>query len=62
MNPDALVPALLAIADMALIVHLHRRQARRVRMERMMASLGMAVRLENRVEALPGKRRLLPAS
>jgi hypothetical protein len=54
--------ALLAIADMALLVYLRRRHARRVRRERMTASLRMAVRLENSVEGMPAKRRLRRAS
>jgi hypothetical protein len=62
MNMDAVVLALLAIADLALIVHLRQRHGRRAQMERMMASLRMAVRRENVVEALPPKHPLLPAS
>jgi len=62
MNLDALVLALLAIADMALLVYLRRRHARRVRRERMAASLRMAIRLENGVEERPATRRLLRAS
>ena len=66
MNTDALLLALLAIGDLALLVHLrqrHRqRQKKRVGMERVAASLRMAIRLENGVEALPAKRRLLRAS
>jgi hypothetical protein len=62
MNPDAIVLAMLAVGDLALIVHLRQRQARQVQMERMMASLRMAVRRENGVETLPAKRPLLRAS
>ena len=62
MNPDALVLALLAIADLALIVHLRQRHGRRVQMERVMSSLCMAVRRENDLEALPAKNPLLRAS
>jgi hypothetical protein len=62
MNGDALVLGLLGIADIVLIVYLRRRHARRVRMERIMASLCTAVRRENSIEALPAKRRLLRAS
>ena len=54
--------ALLAIADMALLAYLRRRHARCVQRERITASLRMAIRLENGVEALPAKRRLLRAS
>lgn len=59
---DALLLALLAIGDLALLVHLRHRNGRRVRMERVMTSLRMAVRRENGVEPLPVKRRLLQAS
>ena len=62
MNTDALLLVLLAVADLALIVHLRKRHARRVKMERMMASLRMAVRRANGVEDLPVRRRLLRAS
>jgi hypothetical protein len=62
MNTDVLVLALLALADMALLVHLRRRHGRRVRMERIMASLCMAVRRENGAQALPVKLQLLRAS
>jgi hypothetical protein len=47
MNVDALVLALVAIADMALIVHLRRRRNRRIRQERMMGSLRIALRWTN---------------
>ena len=43
---------MMAVADLTLLAHLRLRQGRRVRMERMMASLCMAVRLENDREAL----------
>lgn len=62
MNMDAVVLALLAVADFALIVHLRQRQGQRARLERMMASLCMAVRRENVLEALPPEQPLLPAS
>ena len=62
MNTDALLLVLLAVADLALIVHLRKRHGRRVKMERMMASLRMAVRRANGVEDLPVRRRLLRAS
>jgi hypothetical protein len=47
MNVDALVLALIAIADMALIVHLRRWRNRRLRQERMMGSLRIALRWAN---------------
>lgn len=59
MNPDALVLATLAIADFWLIVYLRQRHAKREQMERIAASLRMAVRRENDVEELPAKRPLL---
>ena len=59
MNTDAVVLALLAIGDMAVLVYLRQRHGRRVRMERMMASLRMAVRRENGVEPLPARPRWL---
>ncbi len=43
MNVDALVLALVAIADMALIVHLRKRHNRRHRQDRMMGSLRLAI-------------------
>jgi hypothetical protein len=66
MNADTLVLALLAIGDLALLVgfrqrHSERRE-QRVRMERVMASLRMAVRRENALEALPEESPLLRAS
>ena len=66
MNADTLVLALLAIGDLALLVGLrqrHReRQEQRVRMERVMVSLRMAVRRENALEPLPTECPLLRAS
>jgi hypothetical protein len=62
MNPDALVLAILAIADLALIVHLRQRHGRRVQMDRVMTSLCMAVRRENDPEAPSVKNPLLQVS
>ena len=62
MNIDALVLGLIAMADIALIVHLRRRNARRVQTERMMTSLRLAVRRANKVESLRGNRQLMRAS
>ncbi|MEO8367977.1 MAG: hypothetical protein ABI806_02100 [Candidatus Solibacter sp.] len=47
MNSDALVLALLAVADLAVLVHLRMRHAQRLRMERVMASLKFAVQQAN---------------
>ena len=58
MNVDACVLALVAVADLACIVQLRRRHARHVRIERMMASLRMAIRLANAPEALHARRPL----
>ncbi len=52
MNPDGVMLGMLAMADFALLAHFRLRHGRRLRMERMMASLYMAVRLENDREAL----------
>ena len=62
MNADAIVLAMLAVGDLALIVHLRHRHAQRVQMERVAASLRLAVRRENGVETMPAKRPLLRAS
>jgi hypothetical protein len=62
MNIDAVVLALLAIADLAFIAYLRSRHGQRVRAERMMTSLRLAVRRENAVNDLPVKRPLLRAS
>ena len=43
---------MLAVADLTLLAHMRLRQGRRLRMERMMACLYMAVRLENDRESL----------
>jgi hypothetical protein len=53
---DALVLVLIAMADLALIVHLRRRNGRRVQTERMMTSLRLAVRRANKVENLRVRR------
>ena len=55
MNPDAVVLALLAIADLAFLVHLRQRNAHRVREQRMMASLKLAVHRANCLEELPDR-------
>lgn len=62
MNPDAIVLAMLAIGDLALILHLRQRHEQRARVERVMASLRMAVRRENAIDAPPAGHPLLPAS
>jgi hypothetical protein len=62
MNPDALLLAFLAIADLLFIVHLRQRHGKRERMERMAASLRMAVHRANNVDELPAKQPLLRAS
>src|SRR3954454_21595244 len=45
---DAMLFALLALAEVRLIIHLHRRRQRRVRVERMTRSLRVAIRKEMR--------------
>jgi hypothetical protein len=62
MNIDAIVLAMLAVSDIALIVYLRRRHARRVRKERIMASLCLAVRRANSLDELPVRRSLQRAS
>ena len=62
MNPDAFVLALLAIADLAFLVYLRQRNAQRVRAERVMASLTLAVRRANAVEEMPEAHQLRQAS
>jgi len=62
MNSDALVLALLAFADLAVLVHLRLRHAQRLRMERVMASLKFAVQRANSVEEMPERSELQQAS
>jgi len=62
MNSDALVLALLAFADLAVLVHLRLRHAQRLRMERVMASLKFAVQRANSVEEMPERSQLQQAS
>ena len=50
---DMLLFAILALADAALLTHLHRRRQRRYRMERMMHSLRRAIRRETVVVEVP---------
>jgi hypothetical protein len=50
MNVDALVLALVAIADMAFLVHLRRRRSRLERQERMMTCLRIAIHRANQAE------------
>ncbi len=62
MNSDALVLALLAFADLAVLVHLRLRHAQRLRMERVMASLKFAVQRANSIEEMPERSQLQKAS
>jgi hypothetical protein len=48
---DAIVLALLAVADVALMVHLRRARGRRLRAERVMRSLRLALQREANGEA-----------
>jgi hypothetical protein len=61
MNWDAVV-VLLAVADVALIAHLRRRQLRRIQIDRVMTSLRMSIRRTNGVDLAPVKRLLLRAT
>ena len=47
MNADAILFALLAVADAALLIHLHRKRSTRRRKSRMAESLRLAIRREN---------------
>jgi hypothetical protein len=62
MDPHGVMLGMMAVADLTLLAHLRLRQGRRLRMERMMASLCMAVRLENDRESLFAERPGLRAS
>jgi hypothetical protein len=46
-SADAMVFALLALADIAFLIHLRRVRSRRIRAQRMMRCLAFAVRDEN---------------
>jgi hypothetical protein len=48
MNADAMVLALVALADLALIVELRRRRHRRIQQARMMSCLRIALHWANR--------------
>ena len=52
MTPESVMLGMLAVADLTLLAHLRLRHGRLRRMQRMMASLCMAVRLENDREAV----------
>ncbi|HUB80075.1 MAG TPA: hypothetical protein VMB03_14820 [Bryobacteraceae bacterium] len=54
---DVLVFALLAAADICLIVYLRRRRARYMRMDRMTRSLQLHIRRETTPEAIKAQRR-----
>jgi hypothetical protein len=54
---DALFLALLAFADIALIIHLRQRRGRQRRAQRMMRSLALAVRQEVAIAAQNRDRR-----
>jgi len=60
MDIAALILGLLAIADLACIVHLRRRRAERLRNERVMRSLELAVQRENFVQQPAPARRWPP--
>jgi hypothetical protein len=59
---DALVLGMLAVADLAVLVHLRRRRWQKVQSERMMRSLVLVVRQENGDLPMPEQRRLPMAS
>ena len=62
MNPDAILLAMLAIVDLAVLAHLRQRHALRMRQERIMASMRYAVHRANRIEELPARTQLRQAS
>ena len=62
MNADAIVLAMVAVADLALIFHLRQRHRRKRNTERVMASLRMAVLRENHLIELSGRQSLPRAS
>jgi hypothetical protein len=53
---DALIFALLALGDLALIVHLRRSRGRRLRAQRIMRSLDLALQQENAAQPYATKR------
>jgi len=53
---DALVFALLALGDLALIAFLRRARRRRIQKQRMMRSLELAVQRENAQPVVPATR------
>jgi len=57
---DALILGLLAVADLALVVQLRRARARRVRTERIMRSLELAIQREVAAQELAPARRWTP--
>jgi hypothetical protein len=57
--PDMLLFALLALADAALLTHLHRRRQRRRSLDRMMQSLRRAIHRETVIVEVPEPRREL---
>jgi hypothetical protein len=61
MNVDVMVLLFLAIADLCLIVHLRRRRAHCIRMDRMTRSLQLHIRSELSPESVvaPRRRRVL---
>lgn len=50
---DAILLGLLAIGDLALVVQLHRARARRIRADRMMRGLRMAIHREIGLTEVP---------
>lgn len=57
MNPDVMVLGLMAFADICLIVHLRRRRARYMRLDRMTRSLQLHIRGELDPELVVAPRR-----
>ncbi|HXK07977.1 MAG TPA: hypothetical protein VMS37_36625 [Verrucomicrobiae bacterium] len=57
MNVDAVVLALIAMADLAFIAHLRQRRRMHLRENRVMRSLTLAVRRENGQIVMPKRMR-----
>jgi hypothetical protein len=62
MNADAILLAVVAIADLALLVHLRRRRFRHLQSRRVSRSLRLAVQRELSGAQFPIPRRFLRAS
>jgi hypothetical protein len=62
MNQAVMLLGLVAIADLAVIVHLRKRRIRIAMCQRMMKCLRTALRRESREDSMPPSNDLVPAS